>query len=213
MLINMINMIMKTNGIKRSGSQRNIILLFLLSILSVSCDKSFLDVKVQGGESTTTDPNLAKDLVTGVYSSLLQGDPFGNGDLHGLAFYSATNIISDDADKGSYAADQATTAGQMDDFTLTPSNQICATPWSGHYNSIGAANQALAALTTASISTSLKNELKAEVLFLRGYFYFNLVRFYGGVPLVLTVPADAHDANTNPAFQTRAMAATVYDSI
>ena len=213
MLINMINMIMKTNGIKRSGSQRNIILLFLLSILSVSCDKSFLDVKVQGGESTTTDPNLAKDLVTGVYSSLLQGDPFGNGDLHGLAFYSATNIISDDADKGSYAADQATTAGQMDDFTLTPSNQFCATLWSGHYNSIGAANQALAALTTASISTSLKNELKAEVLFLRGYFYFNLVRFYGGVPLVLTVPADAHDANTNPAFQTRAMAATVYDSI
>jgi hypothetical protein len=121
--------------------------------------------------------------------------------------------MSDDADKGSYAADQANTTGQLDEFTHTPTNQFCATLWSGHYNSIGAANQALAALKSATISSSLKNELKAEVLFLRGYFYFNLVRWYGGVPLVLTVPKDAHDANTDPAFQTRASAAAVYDSI
>ncbi len=207
---------MKTKTITNTTNelpQRIIILIFLLSIVAISCDKNFLDIKVQGGVSTTTDPNLAQDLVTGVYSSLLQGDPFGNGDLHGFAFISATNIMSDDADKGSYAADQANTTGQLDEFTHTPTNQFCATLWSGHYNSIGAANQALDAIKNAAISMSLKNELKAEVLFLRGYFYFNLVRFYGGVPLVLTVPLDAHDANTNPVFQTRATAATVYDSI
>lgn len=199
----------KETRLKLSGN----ILTFFLAFGALSCDKSFLDVKVQGGVSTTTDPNLAQDLVTGVYSSLLQGDPFGNGDLHGLAFFSATNIISDDADKGSYAADQASTAGQMDDFTITSSNEFCATLWSGHYNSIGAANQALVALADAAISPSVRNELKGEVRFLRAYFYFNLVRMFGGVPLVLTVPKDAHDANTNPIFQTRASVNVVYDSI
>ena len=38
--------------------------------------------------------------------------------------------------------------------------------------------------------------------FLRGYFYFNLVRYFGGVLLLNGVPAAA-DAN-NPALQTRA---------
>ncbi len=204
---------MKSGRLKKLNLSTGALIACLSAVLILSCDKSFLDVKVQGMESTTTNPNLAQDLVTGVYSSLLQGDPFGNGDLHGLAFYSATSIMSDDADKGSYAADQATTAGQMDEFTITPTNQFCNTLWSGHYNGIGAANQALAALATASITASTKNELKAEVLFLRGYFYFNLVRLFGAVPLVLSVPKDAHDANTNPVYQTRAPLSLVYDSI
>src|SRR5579859_3556152 len=189
----------------------NFILIFTL--ITVSCNQDFLNVKGQGHVTPTTDPNLAQLLVVGAYNGLLEGDPFGNGDLHGFAFISATNIMSDDADKGSYAADQANTAGQFDDFTLTATNEFCATLWSGHYNTIGASNQALTALKAASISSTLKNELKAEVLFLRSYAYFNLVRMYGGVPLVLILPKDAHDANTNPVFQTRAPAATVYDSI
>jgi len=185
----------------------------ILSLLIVSCDKEFLNVKGQGQESTKTDPNLAEDLVTGVYSSLLQGDPFGNGEIHGFAFISATNIMSDDADKGSYPLDQATTAGEMDNFTITPSNTFCNTLWSGHYNSIGNANQALKALALSTLDAKRLTQLKAEVRFLRAYFYFNLVRMYGGVPLVYRVPKDAQEANSDPAFRTRAPAAVVYDSI
>ena len=69
-------------------------------LLATSCGKDFLVVPVQGGESTSSDPNLATKLVTGVYNSLLQGDSWGNGEVHGFAFISVTNIISDDADKG-----------------------------------------------------------------------------------------------------------------
>jgi hypothetical protein len=36
---------------------------------------------------------------------------------------------------------------------------------------------------------------------------------FGGVPLVMRVPKDADDANSDPAFQTRAEASVVYDSI
>ncbi|MFZ6014064.1 MAG: RagB/SusD family nutrient uptake outer membrane protein, partial [Bacteroidota bacterium] len=166
----------------------------LFCLIAFSCSDNFLDVPVQGGSTTASDPNLAAKLVTGVYHSLLQGDSWGNGDVHGFAFISVTSIISDDADKGSTASDQAVPVGDIDNFTLTPTNKFCETLWSGHYNSIGAANQALAALDKASIDEALKNQLAGEVRFLRAYLYFNLVRMYGGVPLVLRVPLDANDA-------------------
>ena len=127
----------------------SLVTVIVLSILS--CSDDFLDIKVQGGVTTQTDPNLARKLVTGVYNSLLQGDAFGNGDVHGWGFISVTSIISDDADKGSTAGDQAVPIGDIDNFTVTPTNRFCESLWSGHYNSIGAANQALKALSAASI--------------------------------------------------------------
>jgi starch-binding outer membrane protein, SusD/RagB family len=187
--------------------------LVLVVVFGFSCDSDFLDVKVQGGVTTKTDPKLAQKLVTGVYHSLLQGDSWGDGDVHGFAFMSVTNIMSDDADKGSTPSDQAVPVGDIDNFTLTPTNKFCESLWSGHYNSIGAANQALQALKDATISTEEKNRLVAEVRFLRGYLYFNLVRMFGGVPLVLRVPRDANDANTDESFLKRAAVNVVYDSI
>ncbi len=186
---------------------------FLMIFLLVSCTKSFLDVPVQGGATTASDPDLAMKLVTGSYNSLLQGDAFGSGDVHGFAFVSVTDIASDDADKGSTADDQKVPVGDLDDFNTTATNKFAETLWGGHYNAIGTVNQALQALSTASIESKTKVQLMAEMKFLRGYLYFNLVRMYGDVPLVLRVPVDQTDANTDPAFQTRAGKAIVYDTI
>jgi len=197
----------------RSMKKTSVFLLTLFVLSVLSCSDDFLDIKVQGGVTTQTDPNLARKLVTGVYNSLLQGDAFGNGDVHGWGFISVTSIISDDADKGSTPGDQMVPIGDIDNFTLTPTNRFCETLWSGHYNSIGAANQALKALEVAAIDVTERNALIGEVRFIRGYIYFNLVRMFGGVPLVLRVPDDASDANTDPAFQTRANVSVVYDSI
>ncbi len=186
----------------------------LVSGVFYSCSDSFLDVPVQGGVSPASDPDLAPKLVTGVYHSLIQGSSFGDGDIHGFAFVSVTSIMSDDADKGSTLGDQAVPVGDLDNFTISPTNRFAETLWSGHYNSIGAANQALSALSKAtSIAPTLRNQLTGEVKFLRAYLYFNLVRMYGAVPLVLRVPKDAQDANTEPSFQTRVAATIVYDSI
>jgi hypothetical protein len=185
----------------------------LLLIFALGCSEDFLDVAVQGGVTTASDPNLAPKLVTGVYNSLLQGDSWGNGDVHGFAFISVTDIISDDAEKGSTPSDQAVPVGDIDNFTLTSTNKFAETLWSGHYNSIGAGNQALAALEVAAVKADVKDQLVGEVRFLRGYLYFNLVRMFGDVPLVLRVPVDADDANNDPAFQTRASKEIVYQSI
>jgi len=188
--------------------------LALFSWVVISCSKDFLNVKVQSQETITSDPNLAELLVIGAYSSLLQGDPFGNGDVHGWAFITATCIMSDDADKGSYALDQENTMGVMDDFTVTSTDQFCNTLWLGHYNGIGSCNQVLKAFKSSTIAASTLSELKAEVRFIRAYYYFALVRMFGSVPLVYQVPTDVHDALTNPVYQTRPeLVSVVYDSI
>lgn len=137
--------------------------LLTLVVLSVlSCSDDFLDIKVQGGVTTQTDPNLARKLGTGVYNSLLQGDAFGNGDVHGWGFISVTSTISDDADKGSTPGDQLVPIGDIDNFTLTPTNRFCETLWSGHYNGIGAANQALKELEVAAIDVEERSILIGE---------------------------------------------------
>lgn len=182
--------------------------------LTVSCQKSFLDVPVQGQATTATDPNLATNLVTGVYNSLYNGEAFGGagGDIHGISFIAVTNIMSDDADKGSTASDQPN-LGAIDDFSLTSTNNFVGALWDGYYSGISRANQALAALNTAALDATTKNRLIGEVRFIRGYYYFNLVRMFGKVPKVIRVPADAQDANTDPNFQTRASTDTIYSVI
>ena len=190
-------------------------LFFATALVALSaCQNDFLDVPVQGQATTATDPNLAVNLVTGVYNSLLNGEAFGGagGDIHGISFIAATNIISDDADKGSTPGDQPA-LGTIDDFTLTSTNGFVAALWDGYYSGISRANQALAALSTASIPANTKAQLTGEVRFIRGYYYFNLVRFFGKVPKVVRVPADAQDANNDVAFQTRAPVDTIYNVI
>jgi hypothetical protein len=183
-------------------------------LVIASCSEEFLNVKVQGGETVDLDPNLAQKLVTGVYNSLTQGDCFGNGDVHGWAFISVTCTISDDADKGSTGSDQAVPIGDIDNFTLTSTNKFCETIWAGHYNAVGAANQALAQLgASTSLSASQLRTYQAEVRFIRGYIYFNLVRMFGDVPLVLHVPKDLEEANNDASLLTRAPLTVVYDSI
>lgn len=195
-------------------SKVKILLTTILLLTVFSCSDSFLDVKVQGGETVDLDPNLAQKLVTGVYNSLTQGDSFGNGDVHGWGFVSVTCTISDDADKGSTASDQAVPIGDLDNFTTTSTNKFCETLWSGHFNGIGAANQALAELSkSSSIEAKQLKIYQAEVRFIRGYFYFNMVRMFGDVPLVLRVPRDLEDAANDPSFVTRVSSAIVYDSI
>lgn len=185
----------------------------LVFLMLISCSEEFLEVPVQGQVTTETDPALAQKLVTGVYNSLLQGDSWGRGDVHGFAFIAATNIISDDADKGSTPGDQQVPVGDIDDFTLTSTNVFAESLWKGHYYSIGAANKALKALESAAIPEEEQLQFEGEVRFLRAYLYFNLVRMFGGVPLVLRVPDNALDASTDAVFRTRATAEQVYNSI
>lgn len=188
-------------------------ILALTMIFFNGCSKDFLDVPIQGQATPDSDPAIAEKLVTGVYNSLLAGSAFGGiGDVHGISFVTATIIMTDDADKGSTASDQPNIAA-IDNFEHTSTNNFVAALWTGNYNAIAKANQALKALETAPIQDALKTQYQGEVRFLRAYFYFNLVRYFGGVPKVLKVPVDANEANSDPIYQTRASLDEIYSLI
>ncbi|MBK8844330.1 MAG: RagB/SusD family nutrient uptake outer membrane protein [Saprospiraceae bacterium] len=187
-----------------------LLLIAAVSVLIYGCSKDFLDVPVQGQATADSDPDVADKLVTGVYASLHASSAFGGiGDINGISMIAATTIITDDSDKGSTPGDQKGLK-DMDDFDLTPTNNFVAALWTGYFNGIAKTNQALKALETAKLDEDLKLRYQAEVRFFRGYYYFNLVRWFGGVPKVLKVPLDAYEANNDPVYQTRATPDEIY---
>ncbi|MFI5152273.1 MAG: RagB/SusD family nutrient uptake outer membrane protein [Chitinophagales bacterium] len=193
-------------------SIKKILIVFGMVILA-SCKKSFLDVPPQGQPSPSLDPKVALDEVTAAYSALITPDPtgasaFGGYDIHGVFYIAVTNIISDDADKGSYDLDQPP-AKDIDNFTLTSDNTYVAGLWRGHYAGISRTNNALNALASAALDSNLVKIRSAEMRFIRGYLYFNLVRMFGGVPLVLRVPSGPRE--TDSVFYYRASVADVYN--
>ena len=180
-------------------------ILIFISILSVflfaeSCKKSFLDVSAQGEideAAVLRDPAAAQNLVTGVYNSLYEGG-FGITTV-GFLYYVTVDEASDDADPGSTPA-SGTNHGdnasgyEVDNFIETPNNFFFDNLWKGYYTGINEANKAIDILNKATFDASTVKRLKGEVSYLRGLYYFNLVRLFGGVPKITTVPgvADFH---------------------
>ena len=81
----------------------------------------------------------------------------------------------------------------MDLYSYTSSSEIPQDVWRAHYIGINRANtvinRAEPLLDDESFDNKKINRYLAEAKFLRAFFYFNLVRFYGDVPLKLTETA------------------------
>lgn len=103
--------------------------------------------------------------------------------VHVFAWIGMTDIVSDDATKGSIPGD-ASFLGDLDNLNFDPGNIAFSTTWTGYYQGIYRANVAIQKIPGADMDAGLKARLIAENKFLRAYFYFFLVRAYGGVPLI-----------------------------
>ena len=187
---------------------KRILIILTATVFLISCKKSFLEVDPQGQLTeiqALSDPGAAEKLVGGVYSTLYFGG-FGNTTV-GFLMVMATDVASDDADKGSLPSDFSP-AGELDNFTVTPNNFILNNLWNGHYAAIARANRAIDILNQSTFDAAVKNRLLGEVRFLRGLYYFNMVRLFGGVPKLIRVP-DPSEGN-NDEFQTRATKDAIY---
>lgn len=69
--------------------------------------------------------------------------------------------------------------------------------WNSHYQGIGNANMAILRIPGITMDETQKSRLLGEAHFLRAYFYFNLVRIFGDVPLILQ-PVDLSSPDLNP---------------
>ncbi len=78
--------------------------------------------------------------------------------------------------------------GIIDQFIITADNRGYAEFWNLSYNGITRCNKLLAEIDRPEINWSdeaYKHRSEGEAYFLRALYYFNLVRQFGGVPLVL----------------------------
>jgi starch-binding outer membrane protein, SusD/RagB family len=97
------------------------------------------------------------------------------------------DIASDNAVSGGENASDVLSLQQIDDYTLTPVNSTLTELWQAAYEGINRANymQQYKATNKAGETVNFvgKDALYGEVYFLRAYYYFHLVRFFGDVPL------------------------------
>ncbi|WP_031527201.1 RagB/SusD family nutrient uptake outer membrane protein [Dyadobacter crusticola] len=163
------------------SSYKNWIFLAALATTGlVSCDTEFLDVTPPTeipAEEVWKEGALAEGFVTGIYQGLQQGG-FSEQMLASLtdeAVFTHTGRNINTVNEGSLSPSNL---GWVDDTY----------GWGPMYTRIRATNLALANLPTATFTDeTLKARLMGESYFLRAYYYQQLLRYYGSVPLITKV--------------------------
>lgn len=158
-------------------TKKYIKLFFALGILLISCNKDFLDRKPLGDVNASDawkDPALAETFVTNIYGGL------GLGGFNEQMLASLTDEAT-----FTHTGRNINTVVEASSSPSNPGWVNGTYEWETMYNWIRPCNVTLRELETSPIdNAALKDRLKGEALFLRAYFYHQLMRHYGGVPLV-----------------------------
>ncbi|MFZ5938988.1 MAG: RagB/SusD family nutrient uptake outer membrane protein [Bacteroidota bacterium] len=115
-------------------------------------------------------------------------DALGDVDLYKSKFWLIQDIASDDCNALSTWNDPA--AHQFDQYTLQANNTYTTGIWRASYQLIARANLAVTRIPGVDMDETAKAKLLGEARFLRALSYFNLVRLFGDVPLVLKPETD-----------------------
>ena len=156
----------------------NLIAIALLGFSFSSCS-DFLEQNPQTDLSENDFYKTADDIlsaVNGAYSSLQEGDIYGN-------WYVFGEIPSDNT--RNQLSGSVTTQNEFDQFYIDTQNSMIASFWKAAYKVINRTNTVLGRIDGIEINAELANRYKLECKFIRALMYFNLVRVYGDVPLVL----------------------------
>lgn len=180
--------------------KRILIVLCSLALLS-SCD--FLETKVESNITTnnffknTADFDMA---LTGVYYTFTSVEwdaqhRYGNY-FTGFMYWGRIGTDEAFVSSGNNGEDL------IGNYTYTPENLFVEKVWFMQYLGIQRANvviDRLNAYTGDEVSDDDRNRILGEAHFLRAWFYFQLARYYGEVPLVLQETTDISKLSTEKA--------------
>ena len=147
----------------------------LLLTLGFSCSDDFVDVKSQAENSEdyfNTEEDYqnaligAYDLLQSSYINVMLGEIASDNTLAGGE--SATDVIG---------------IQEVDDMTHTPVNAQLRDIWGWMFSGVNRANYILEFKDKTDFEG--KEEILAQARFLRAYYYFELVKWFGDVPLVV----------------------------
>jgi len=155
--------------------------LALLLLLGANSCTDVLDVTPKDqfpDQAVFADPNLAEAFLNDIYRGL------GHGlyeimlasladETHFIHVYGTDKIVQ--------AVITSSDRGALDDGRFAHFN------WGPNYSRIRQTNIFLSHIDSTTFDPAWKQRMKGEAFFLRAYFYHNLMRMYGGVPLVTKV--------------------------
>lgn len=169
----------------------------------------FLDEKDKSNftaESYFTKPIQAESSVNSIYASLFSlyygGDGFGGGLSQWLMLEFATGLANTELGE---AFDNL----YVRSLTNSSDNSEGLRWWSLSYKGIANANLAIARIPDISMDAVKKNIFLGEARYLRAFYYYNLVRIFGKVPLI-TLPVDLNSPDMYPK---QALEADIYKVI
>lgn len=116
------------------------------------------------------------------------------------------DLMTDDSDKGGSSPSDFPSLIEFKTWNTPSSSPIVNSLWTHSFTGIARAKTVINNIDAGTIDEALKSRLKGEGLFLRAYFYLNLVKLYGGVPLFekTLTPAEATNATRVTIAQTYA---------
>ena len=165
---------------------------------SSSCTKDYLELQPRNAASTETFYKSQNDAIQATNAAYAQLQQRGmvNQSLWMM------DIMADNSFVGGGGAADGIEFQQLDNYTIPTNNPIITNHFQRAYIGIGAANQVLLRVPDiTAIDAAIKSRSLGEAQFLRGLYYFYLVRAFGDVPLVLTParsPAEAASVKREP---------------
>ncbi|GEP98788.1 RagB/SusD family nutrient uptake outer membrane protein [Chitinophaga cymbidii] len=185
---------------------RKLYILFIaLTLANVACKDDFINLAPEDSPSGATyfkDEAGLRQALLATYNA-----------LRGLANvdYNMAEMRSDNTHYEDYTVNRGdgyVHRENIADFLDNAGNSYSANTYFACYTGIARANIVLTRAKAASIDEAVKTDIEAQAKFLRAYFYFKLVRYFGGVSLHLKEVEKADDA-----FVARSSAEEVYAQI
>lgn len=158
-------------------------IILIASLLFTTSCEDFLTEEVRGQENLDTyfsSIETCESYVTSCYSYITCGGWWQINKVWLLA-----EMCSDDAWMGSTSQDPSDYLSLAHYQGTGVNNEATANFWQYRYKGVFACNVGIERISNVeTVNTELKDRLIAETRFLRGYYYFELARNFGGVPLI-----------------------------
>lgn len=158
----------------------NQLLILIALLFGVSSCSDFLEEEDPSNftiGSYFKTPAHAQSAVTAIYESLRAVRGGGYGGAPWLMLEFQTGLANTELG-------QARNSIIIRNLENTADNSYGATYWTSSYRGIANANLAILKIPEIKMEESEKSQLLGQALFLRAYFYYNLVRIFGSVPLI-----------------------------